>query len=433
MEVKLLKSSEDISSTKKRLKIEISAETIEAEIKKGLEDVQKKSKIPGFRPGKAPMTIIEKKFGRDVEADVLEKIVPEFYMKAVKEADVRPVSGPVMEESFDFKRNTPLSMTVVVDVMPKVGNLQYDGLTIKDIAVEADSDEIASVLNNLAEEKAAYETVDDAVKTGDLVTVDYTIKSIGEGAPGENIPEKSSHWDNEAKDVVLKVGSGPYPAEFFDGVTGRKKDEEFEIEAAFPDDMQSPFAGRKPKFQIKIKDIKRRNAVPVDDEFAKDMGFENLDILKDKVKNNIITVKNREAEKVKQREILDKLLEKHEFEAPESMLNAEVDSIVAEIKALGKDSRPDEEIKEEYKPNAEKSVKASILLELIGEKEGIKITDEDIKQEILDLAQRYYVSPEHIVKYYTARDGSIGGLKQTVFERKVLNFLLDKAKIEKGE
>ena len=136
MEGKLLKALEDISSTKKRLKIEIPAETIEAEIKKGLLDVQRKSKLPGFRPGKAPMTMIEKKFGRNVEADVLERMVPEFYMAAVKEADIKPVSGPVVEESFDFQRNIPLSMTIMVDVRPKVENLNYEDIPVKDIPIE---------------------------------------------------------------------------------------------------------------------------------------------------------------------------------------------------------------------------------------------------------------------------------------------------------
>ncbi|MCL4491925.1 MAG: trigger factor [Nitrospirae bacterium] len=419
----MLKALEDISSTKKRLKIEIPAETIEAEIKKGLLDVQRKSKLPGFRPGKAPMTMIEKKFGRNVEADVLERMVPEFYMAAVREADIKPVSGPVVEESFDFQRNIPLSMTIMVDVRPKVENLNYEDIPVKDIPIEVIDAEVDSVLKNLAEEKAAYEAVDDGINTGDLVTVDYTVKSAGTA--------DNPHWDSTAKDVVLKVGSGPYPQEFFDGLTGKRKDEEFELEAAFPEDLQSPFAGKKPKFEIKIKDIKRRNVAAVDDEFAKDLGLENAGQLRDRVRENIITVKNREADRAKQKEILDKLLESHSFDAPESLLDAEIKGIIDEIKSSGKDNRPDEELLAELRPHAEKSVKASILLELIGEKEGITVKEEDVKEEVLAIARRFYISPENVIKYYVAKDGSLEGLKRTVFEKKVLNFLLGKAKIEK--
>ncbi len=416
-EEKLLKTVEDISATKKRLKIEIPAEAIESEIKRGLGEAQKRARIPGFRPGKAPMHLIEKKFAKDIEADVLEKIIPDYYLKALKEADITPVSRPVAEESFDFKRNEPLSMIVSVEVRPKIENLNYEEITVKEVPVEVKDEDVDTVLSRLAEERATYESVDDAISAEDLITIDYTVKYDGA----------------IANDVVLKVGSGPYPQEFFDGLIGKKKDEEFEIAASFPEDLQSPFAGKKPTFNVKVKEVKRRNLPPVDDEFAKDLGFENIGLLKDKVRENILSSKNRDAERTKQREILDKLIESHEFEAPEGLVKAEIGSTIAEIKARGKDERTEESLAEEIKPHAEKGVKASILLELIGEKEGIKVTDDEVKEEIIETAQRAYVSPENIMKYYIARDGSLEGLKRTVFEKKALNFLLNKAKIEKGE
>ena len=413
----MLKTVEDISATKKRLKIEIPAEAIESEIKRGLGEAQKRARIPGFRPGKAPMHLIEKKFAKDIEADVLEKMVPDYYLKAVKEAGITPVSRPVAEESFDFKRSGPLSMTVSVEVRPKIENLNYEEITVKEVPVEVKDEDVDEVLKRLAEERATYESVDDAISAGDLITMDYEVKDDG----------------TAGNDVVLKVGSGPYPHEFFDGLIGRKKDEELEITASFPEDLQSPFAGKKPTFNVKVKEIKRRNLPPIDDEFAKDLGFENMGLLKDKVRENILLSKNKDAERTKQREILDKLIESHEFEAPEGLVKAEIGSTIAEIKARGKDERTEESLAEEIKPHAEKGVKASILLELIGEKEGITVTEDEVKEEIIETAQRAYVSPENIMKYYVARDGSLEGLKRTVFEKKVLNFLVNKAKIEKGE
>jgi trigger factor len=417
----LLKAFEDISSTKKRLKIEIPADAIEAEIKKGLGEAQKRARIPGFRPGKAPMNIIEKKFGKEIEADVLEKMVPEYYLRAVKEADIFPVSRPVAEETFDFKRTEPLSMTVTVDVRPRVENLNYENITVKEAPVEVKNEEIEAVLKNIAEEKAAYESSDEPIIAEDLVTIDYTAKKDG----------------TAVKDAVLKIGSGSYPKEFFDGLAGKKRDEEFEMEAAFPEDSDSPFAGKKPKLEVKIKEVKRRNVPAIDDEFAKDLSFESLEALKTQIKENILLSKNKSADISKQKEILDKLLETHALDVPESLLNAEIANAIGQIRAAGKDNRSDEELTAEIRPGAEKGVKASILLQLIGEKENINVSDEDMKEEILTMAQRYYTNPENVMKYYVARDGSLDGLKQTVFEKKVLNFLLDKAikepTIEKGE
>ncbi|MEW6118324.1 MAG: trigger factor [Nitrospirota bacterium] len=413
----MLKALEDVSATKKRLKIEIPAQDIEAEIQKGLQSVQKRSKLPGFRPGKAPMTLIEKKFGKEVEAEVLEKIIPDYYLKALQEAKITPVSRPTMEESFDFQRNAPLSMTVSVEVRPNVENLSYEDITVKDIPVEAKDEDVEAVLKNLAEERATYEAVDDAVQSGDLVTLDYTVKDDG----------------SSAKDVVIKVGSGPYPQEFFDGLIGKKKDEEFEMEATFPEDSPTPFAGKRPKFAVRIKDLKRRTAITIDDEFAKDLGMENLEQVKAKVRENILAARNREADRAKQREILDKLLEKHQFDIPESMLDAEIRGIIGSIRATGKDERSDEAITEEIRPQAEKSVRASILLEIIGEKEGVTVSEDELKDEILTMAQRYYISPENVIKYYVSKDGSLDGLKHALFEKKVLTLLLSKATIEKGE
>jgi trigger factor len=407
----LLKSLEDLSPTKKRLTIEIPAADIEAEMQKAILNVQRISKLPGFRPGKAPISMIEKKFSREIEAEVLEKIVPEYYIKALKEADITPVSRPVAEESFNFKRNAPLSMIVTVEVRPKVENLNYEGITVKDIPVEATDEDIEKILKNLIEERATYESSDAAIEAGDLITIDYTVKDDG----------------TAAKDVVLKVGSGPYPQGFFDSLIEKKRDDAFEVDADFPAELESPFAGRRLKFDIKIKEVKKRNIPSLDDELAKDIGFEDIGQLRDRIKENMVALKSREAERAKQRELMDRLVETHEFEVPESLVNTEISAVISEIRATaGKDDRTDEVLAEEIKPHAEKSIKASILLELIGEKEGITVNEEEMKQGILNIAQRFHVSPENVVKYYTARDGSLDGLRRSVFEKKVLNFLLIK-------
>ncbi len=411
----MLKALEDISATKKRLKIEIPAEAIESEITKAIKDTQKKVKISGFRPGKAPLQIIEKRFGKEIEADVLEKIVPDYYLKAIKEANIRPVSAPVIEESFDYKRNEPILLTVLVEAMPKIEDLNYDDITVRDIKVEVKDEEVDAVLNRLAEERATYESVDDSVKDGDLLTIDYT-------AEGDT-----------SMDVVLRVGSSDYPKEFYDKIIGRRKDEKFELEAFFPEDSHLPYAGRKVKFEVEIKEIKRRSIAAIDDELAKDIGFENIEQLRQKIKESILTTKNIDAENAKKVEILNRLIDSHEFEVPESMLNSEIKGMLDHIRSAGNDKRSDEEIIKDVTPVAEKGIRGSILLELIGDREGITASDDDIKEEVLNIARRYYIHPDNVIKYYMTRDGSLNSIRRSAFEKKVLNFLLSKAKIEKGE
>lgn len=413
----MLKALEEVSATKKRLKIEIPSEAIESEIQRALRDAQKRSRIPGFRPGKAPMSFIERKFGKNIESEVLEKIIPDQYMEAVKEAQITPVARPVLEESFDFKPKTPLSVTFTVEIRPKVENLSYDGLTINESPVKVEDGEIEALLQNIAGERATYESVDDAIKSGDLITIDYTVRDDG----------------TVAKDVVLKVGSSPFPEEFFDGLIGREKDQECEIVASFPDDSPTPFAGKSPKFEVRISDIKRRNEISIDDDFAKDLGLENLAVLREKLSERVYASKKREADSINQMELLDKLVARYDFEVPETLLATEMQEMIDQLRASKKDERAEDVLREEFRPKAEKNVRSSILLEIIGEKEGITVSDDEVQQEILTMAQRVNISPEDIVKYYIARDGSLYRLKHAFFDKKVLTFLLSKATIEKGE
>lgn len=412
----MLKSCEDVTSTRKRLTIEIPAEASESAIKKSLLDLQHKTRMPGFRPGKAPFAMIEKRFGKEVEAEVLDRLVPDYFLQAVKTAGIIPVSRPEMDGTLDFRRNEPLSLTVTLDVRPVVEKLVYEGIAVSDIPVEITEEEVETVIGNLIEDKATYEPVEDKVSEGDLVTVDYTEKADGA----------------VAKDVIFKVGEGPFPREFYDALIGKTQDEQCTAEVSFPQDSKTPFAGKDTRFELKIKEIKRRCLPVLDDEFAKDLGLEDLKSLTDKVRENMTALKIRETDMLKHKEILGKLIETHNFDVPESLVNAQLEAMARHKRSADNDERPDEALYAELRPESERRVRASFLLEIIGEKERVTVSEEEIKSEILALAGRFYVSPENVVKYYTARDGSLAELRNSVFERKVMDLLLSKATLQKG-
>ncbi len=418
----MLRAVEDISTTKKRLTIEIPADDIEKEFRDAFEKLRSKTTLPGFRTGRAPMELIEKKFGRQVEQDILDRVIPRGYVDALKEADLTPVANPEMEEKFDFRRHQPLSLTLTVEVMPRIANLQYENIKVKDIPVAVSEGDIESVLKRQQEEKATYEPSDGPVGMSDLVALDYAARDE----------------DIEAKDQVFKVGGSMFPEEFSRELVGKRKGEEFVVEVTFPEDHpSSKLAGKKAAMNVVVKDIKKVHLPQIDDELAKDIGFENLEVMKKRINEEIEKAKKNEVVKIQKAEILRKLIESHEFDVPESLVENEAAALASTVMANkgreqgnGKDL---DALKQEMRPNAVKNVKASLLIETIGKAQGVSVSEDEIKKAVLSISQRLSVSPENIMKFYISRDGSLEGLKNTLFEDKVLDLILSKAVVEKGE
>lgn len=419
----MLKTVEDISSTKKRLTIEIPADSIEKEIRDSLERLQRKSRIPGFRPGKAPIDLIEKRFGKEVESDVLDRVIPQGYVDALKEANIIPVTNPVLEEKVDFKRNNPISMTLTIEIMPKIDNLQYENIKIKDMPVAFSDSDIEGVLKRQQEEKATYEPFEGPVEMNDLIVLDYS-------APEGGVEEK---------DQIFKVGNDIFPDEFSRGLIGKKKGDKLTIETTFPQDH--PFeklAGKNLTMNVAIKDVKKVNLPAVDDELARDAGFGNLEEMKKRIGEEILKAKKNEVTKIQKGEIIRKLVETHEFDVPESLVEREA-AMLASVSLANKGQKSEshdkdlEALKRELRPNAVRNVKASLLIETIGREQGVSVTDDEVKNAIVSISQRLSVSPENIMKFYISRDGSLDGLKISLFEEKVLDLILSKATVEKGE
>lgn len=404
----MLKGIDEISKTKKRLKIEIPADVVEGEIQKALKEIQKKAKIPGFRPGKAPLSIIEKKFGKDAESEVLEKLVSEYYNNAIKEANLKPVLPPVAEDPINIKRKEPLYFELIVETRPEIENLDYENIEIEDVSTEVTEQEIEDVLLRLSREKGVYEPTEEEAKNEDLVVIDYTT-DIGK----------------EAKDFVYKIGAGPFPEEFSKAIEGRKKGESFSVTIDFPQDSIAEYAGKTVNFQINIKEIKRRKDIPYD-ELPKEFGFENMEQLKQHVRENLENAKKEQAKEKKKIEILRKLLETYDLELPEGLLELEIRRIAEEYERMGINVV---EQMDKISEIAKKNIKAYLLLEAIGEKEGVTVSEDELKQEVINIARRYSVTPQGVVQYYMSRDGSLDALRNSVFERKVFDILINKAKI----
>lgn len=408
----MLKAIEEISATKKRLKFEIPAEVVESEIQKTLRELQKRANIPGFRPGKAPLSIIEKRFGEDVKSDVLERLLSESYKKAIQETNLKPVLPPYSEDTIEIRKNEPLSFELIVEIRPEIENLNYDNIEIEEIPVDVTDEEVDKMINHLSEEKGAYEPTEDAVKEGDLVVFDY-----------------KTDTGQERKDYIYKIGAGPYPEEFSKAFIGKKKGESFFFDIEFPEDSIADYAGKKVHFEVYLKDIRRKNKIPLE-ELPAEVGFEDIESLRNYIKKSLENSKKQYAEEKKRQDIVNKLVESHDFEIPEGLLEAEIRRITQEMESLGVDIT---KYMDKILDRAKRNVKAFIILDLIGEKENVKVTEEDLNREVLELSKKYSITPKAVIQYYMSKDGSLEALQSSVFHKKVIDLVLQKAKISKKE
>ncbi|MGB9715521.1 MAG: trigger factor [Thermodesulfovibrionales bacterium] len=430
---------EDISSTKKRIRIEIPSDVIEKEINDYLETLRQKTKIPGFRQGKAPLHLIQKRFGKSVEAEVLEKVIPEYYLKALKEADILPVTMPVFEDKLEYKKDNPLNISLTVEVMPKIENLDYSDLRVKDIPITVEDSEIEEYLKRLQQYRAIYETVEKDIEKDDLVSFDYVDCEI----VGEEISPS-------IKEKVLKMGKELLPLDIEEKMIGRKKGDTIE----FTNTLSELFgikelAGKTVNAKLVITEVKKKNLPEIDDEFAKDLGFDSLSELKEKIKENIYKTKKDHASKIQKAEILKQIIDSHNFDVPETLLANELEALMIQEGVLSTEEkmRENENIQakdgekskddlkdrtEELREKAIRNVRASILIDAIGKKEGITVTEEEIKDRINFIAERLSSRAEDIMKFYSVKDGSLEDLRRIIYQEKVLDALLSKASLEEG-
>ncbi len=414
---------EDISLTKKKLTIDIPSDVIEGEIENVYKKLSVSAKIPGFRPGKVPRLVLEKRFGKSVETEVIEKLVPEFYTEAVREVGLAPVTYPVFDSKIEMKRNQPLSFTVTVEVRPKIEGLNYDGFALKEVPLSVDDKDIDDAIKGFQEQAAVYEVVDDSVRESDLSVISF------EGFDEDRIVDGL-----KAEDYSFIHGDERLPEEFSSGIIGKNKGDSFDVYTSFPADFHNKaIAGKSIRFRITIKEIKRKRLPSIDDEFANGHGYSDIADMREKLKKDIEGYRSEVITAGYKRELLGRLVESIDFELPQTMLGKEIEYMMLDEKrnALkkGEAARTDDELRAGCEGAARRNLKAMFIIDAIAEKEGINVTEEDVRNRLKAMAHKYNVRPEELMKVIISREGSLDGLKREIFEDRVIDLVLSKASI----
>lgn len=421
-----LVSNEKTEQNTVTLKFTIAKDVFDAQTEKVYNRKKNKITIQGFRPGKAPRHMIEKIYGKGVfYEDALNDLLPGEYAEALKESGIKAVAQPEIDvESID---ENGVLVVAKVTVKPEVEIEGYTGIALSKETVKVTEKEVEEELENVRSRQGReIEVTDRPAKNGDTANIDY--EGFADGVAFEG---------GKAEKQDLKLGSNTFIPGFEDQVIGHSVGDEFEIQVTFPTEYHAPeLAGKDATFKIKLNGLKYTELPEVDDEFAKDVSeFDTLAEYKADLKAKIQKRKEAEADRVFEGKLADALVEKLEVALPEAMVNAEAENMLRDydmnlrqngldlktyLKYTGKELN---DLREDFKPRAEKQLKLRLALEKIAQKENLSVTEEEIEKEIADLAAAYNMSADDVKAYVAKED-----LENDLLSRKAMDLVKSTAK-----
>jgi trigger factor len=424
MKVKVLQ----IAPCQKLLKIEIPKETVDQELSKIYEDIRKVAEIPGFRKGKAPRKIIEQHHSKTAKDEVLKKLIPSGYSKAIKENSINPASMPDISQ-VKLVDNEPLYFEAKVDVEPEVNLRKYKGLKIKKRTPKVESKEIKQALEVLRDRFAEYKPVEGReIKEDDYVIADFETK-----VEGKTVDKKENSWFYIKKDN--KVESD----EVIKALRGTKIDTEVRVDTTLPEDyFKKEYINKPATIEVKVKEIREKKLPKLDKEFLKNIGdYKSQEELEEAVSVDIKKRKEQEIGFEVESQLSDSLVKFNPIQAPASMIKRQTDELVNSAKMrLRHQGLKDEDIKsrdEDLRKNmekeAEKQVKLYFILNAIAKEENITVNDKDVEERLKRLAKQNKTEPDKIREYLT-KNNSLESLRNQIEHEKTIDFLTSQAKIK---
>jgi len=394
-----------------------------------LAEVGKTVRLPGFRPGKVPLTVVRQRYGSAINSEVLEESVNAATQQVLSDRGLRPATQPKVDVTSPGDKQD-LAFNVEVELLPEVPMPDFGAIALTRLRAEPTPESIDKALNEIASRQRELEPVseDRGARTGDTLTVDYVGKVDGEAFPGGT---------GTAMPVELG-GSGFIPG-FSEGMEGMRPGEERQIQVTFPEEYGTKeLAGKPATFDLKATTLQQAKPLVIDDALAEKLGFENLEDLR----KLIATQMQREYDQVSRmrikRDLLDSLAKGASFMVPESMVEGEFASIWQRVESDLKQGKGDEEdknkdeatLKAEYRAIAERRVRLGLLLSEIGRANGVQVGQDELLRAMRTEAGRYQGQEAQVMEFFRKNPQASDALRGPIFEDKVVDFILDLAKVE---
>ena len=415
----------DVKPSVKKLKIEVPTEIVNREIDEAYKNISKSANIQGFRKGKAPRKILEQHYKERVESDVLQRIIPKTFAEAIKEHNIRPVTQPNVED-IKMEHGEPLSFSVTVETLPDITIKDFGHLEFTRTIVRVTDEDVDKGLKGIQEMQAEFESSDDQPLEGnDHVIIDY------EGFSDNHLLRKGVNHP-------VFIGSKSFIPEFEERLIGLKKGESKDINISFPaNHHDKELAGKEVNFKTTVREVKKRRLKPIDDNFAKELGgFDNLEALKSRVRGDLEDRERKTADSKIRNELVNKLIEMNPFEIPPQLIEEEMDSMVHNTRHqfasqgidLDKSGVDMNKMRDGFRDPAIRNVKSDIILEKIGEKESITVSDTELDDEI----KKYALSMREnfqVLKRRMQNNGSIDRLRKRLLIDKTFDAIIKLLKV----
>jgi len=425
---------ENVSSVKKIMHVEIPEEKVVRELNNAYKQLKNTAKIKGFRKGKAPRSVLERLFKKDVHNDVSSKLIQDSFIQALKEADLDIVGKPDIDlPGLDKKGAYKYAATV--EIKPEIEDIDFKNLTLKKYLYHITDEEMDVQLKMLQKNLAKQNPIaeDRGVRENDFVLIDY--EGFKNGKPFAETQKTENH--------AMKVGEGHILKEFDDQLVGMKRGDNREIKVKFPEDYHNgKLANQEITFQIKLHEIREEVLPEIDDEFAKNFGkYETLDNLKDAITQNLDQGYAKRAEQEMNEQIFKSLIKKTEFELPDSMVEHELERIIEEVektlsyhnKSLEDQGLSREILLEKHRELAEKKVRRHLILDKIVRQENMTLSDEELENSFEEIAKGFNQPVEEIKKYYSQNEDNLEFFKQTLLEKHAIELIIKNSIIEEVE
>jgi trigger factor len=418
----------------RQLKVVVGADELERRLSARLDELKGRARLKGFRPGHVPKEHLRKVYGRSVMAEVVQQAVAETSREALSQREERPAFQPTVglpedEAEIDkiFTGKSDLAYTLSFEVLPKFELMDFSKLALDKPVAEVTEADVDKLVERLRAANLRYKPKDGTAETGDRLIIDFT--GTIDGKPFEG---------GATEDAPVVLGSGNFIPGFEEGLTGARAGEEREVEATFPEAYpEASLAGRQARFAVKVKEVGAPETPALDDEFAKSLGIESIEKLRETT-NQRLEQDRASASRLKvKRALLDALNEGHSFELPPTLVDNEFQAIWSQVMAdleRSKRSFEDEGTTEEkaradYRDIAARRVRLGLILSEVGARNQIAVTDEEVSRALLERVRQFPGQERQVYDYYRNNPQLLAELRAPIYEDKTVDYILELARV----